>query len=225
VARLTVVTTLGLVAYKLDLPVNLKMHNVFHVSLLKRYHADSITLLPPPPELIKDTLEYDVETILDHRDTKDGRKKVREYLVKWLAYNPEHNTCREPEENVSNCLLVLRSYWAQRNNVRSTRPAKRTNRQRPEAAPVKRRRRLVLGCATVRATPWTGGALGVFLDGQQGAQKVQIAHDGQTDKLLPFRTAFEMQSDCTQTTLASGAITALNSVIHCCLSCLIVPRL
>jgi hypothetical protein len=67
--------------------------------VLKQYHKDDRTVLPPPPELIKDSLEYDVEQILDHRDKKDGRKTAKEYLIKWKGYSPEHNTW-ETEENV-----------------------------------------------------------------------------------------------------------------------------
>jgi Chromo (CHRromatin Organisation MOdifier) domain len=111
-----VLAAVGIVAYRLELPANLKMHNVFHISLLKQYHRDSRTILPPPPELIRESLEYDVESVLDHRDRKEGRKTVKEYLIKWKGYNPEHNTW-EPEDNVKNCLDMLKRYWEDRNKV------------------------------------------------------------------------------------------------------------
>jgi hypothetical protein len=102
---------IGLVAYRVELPPNLKLHNVFHVSLLKLYHPDSRSNLPPPPELVGEDLEYDVEAILQHRSVKHGRKATTEFLIKWAGYPPEHNTW-EPEDNLDNCPDMLKDYWA-----------------------------------------------------------------------------------------------------------------
>jgi hypothetical protein len=125
----TIVEAVGLVAYRLDLPANLKMHNVFHISSLKQYHEDARTVLPPPPELVNDSLEYDVEAVMDHRTRKEGRKTVKDYLIKWKGYNPEHNTW-EPEDNVQNCPELLRAYWEGINRVHSITPTPNTSKRR-----------------------------------------------------------------------------------------------
>jgi len=101
------------VAYQLILPPCMKIHNVFHVSLLNEYKTDGSVHPPPPPTLMGDELEYEVESILLHRDKHPvrGYKIKREFLIKWLGYGPEHNTW-EPQANVSNCPELLSEYWA-----------------------------------------------------------------------------------------------------------------
>jgi hypothetical protein len=61
------------VAYRLQLPDTLKLHTVFHASLLKPYKSDGRVLPPPPPEMIEGEFEYEVESILSHR-FKRGNK-------------------------------------------------------------------------------------------------------------------------------------------------------
>ena len=58
------------------MPVSEKIQDVFHVSLLQRYLWDMTVCIdpPPPPEVIDDEPEWEVETILDHRLVKRGRK-------------------------------------------------------------------------------------------------------------------------------------------------------
>jgi len=58
------------VTYKLELLPTMKIHPVFHVSLLRKYIDPTLVpdrTLPdrPPPVTIDDTLEYEVEAILD----------------------------------------------------------------------------------------------------------------------------------------------------------------
>lgn len=109
VGPFTVVERIGKVAYKLDLPPHMRCHPVFHVSILQPYRCDGRVQPPPVPVAVDGDLEYEVEDILQHRDTRRGTRTVRSYLVKWLGYGPEHNTW-EPERNL-NCDELIAKYW------------------------------------------------------------------------------------------------------------------
>ena len=55
------------VAYKVDLPPGWQIHPVFHVDRLKRYiHSEEFLreVEPPPPILVEDHLEYEVEDLI-----------------------------------------------------------------------------------------------------------------------------------------------------------------
>ena len=97
------------VAYKLDLPSDLHIHPVFHVSLLKPYKEsdDFDRDIPPPPIFIAEQqqTEYEVETILDK---KTIRKKPF-YLVKWLGY-PLHEATWEPLTHVDNAMDLVNEF-------------------------------------------------------------------------------------------------------------------
>jgi hypothetical protein len=103
------------VAYKLALPDSLRIHPVFHVSLLRPY-KDPMTFPgqsrpdPPPPAVtIEDHSEYEVERILDHRTHRNRT----EFLVKWVGY-PEYDASWEPQEHLQNAPEILRAYTASR---------------------------------------------------------------------------------------------------------------
>lgn len=75
-------------AYRLDLPSDVRIHNVFHVQLLEPYVENTIphrTQPPPPPLEVEGEEEYEIEAILD---TKVDKRYLdsRRYLVKWLGY-------------------------------------------------------------------------------------------------------------------------------------------
>ncbi len=128
-----ILKTIGPVAYKLELPANMKIHNVFHVALLKAYRSDTRSYDPPPPITINGDIEFEVETILSHRDRKRGRGSTREYLVKWTGYGPEHNTW-EPERHLSNCSDAIQSYMDRPRRLPAPQAATTTSsRQRTRA--------------------------------------------------------------------------------------------
>ncbi len=107
-----IVQKVGEVAYKLALPATMRIHPVFHVSLLKPYRSNG-TVQPPVilPDVVDNTMIFEVEALLDHRDRKSRSNRLRrEYLVKWAGYGPEHNTW-EPERNLDNCAQKLKEYW------------------------------------------------------------------------------------------------------------------
>ena len=67
-------------AYQLELPASMKIHPVFHASLLEIYHESNILgrSQPTPPSVeIDGCKEYKVESILDYRI----RRGKLEYLV------------------------------------------------------------------------------------------------------------------------------------------------
>jgi hypothetical protein len=109
----TVVQCVGKVAYKIDLPETMKVHNVFHVSLLQPYKSDGKRHMPPPM-LVEGELEFTVESVTAHRVSVVGgaRKHARrtrvEYLTCWEGYGREHDTW-EPASVVEDA-VVLEEY-------------------------------------------------------------------------------------------------------------------
>src|SRR5712672_3609880 len=88
------------VAYQLALPLSWGIHDVFHASLLLPYKETTVhgpNYTRPPPDLIEDAEEYEVEAIVNHRHY--GRQRRLQYLIKWKGYPSSDNTW-EPEENV-----------------------------------------------------------------------------------------------------------------------------
>jgi hypothetical protein len=103
-----IVQAINDVAYKLSLPATMKIHPVFHVSLLKAYSADG-TVQPPPPIEIEGVEEYEVESILQSRFRKSGKRQKEEFLIKWKGYGYEHCTW-ESIDNLTNCPAILAAY-------------------------------------------------------------------------------------------------------------------
>jgi hypothetical protein len=74
----------GAVAYELEIPQGSKIHNVFHVSCLKRAIAQHITPLEVLPPLDEEgQLVLVPEEILEVREKKLWRRSIQEYLIKW----------------------------------------------------------------------------------------------------------------------------------------------
>ena len=99
-----------MVAYEVQLPMNMTIHNVFHVSLLKAYVEGRGPAPPPVPIEVNGELEYEVEYIIDHRVKTMKRHKRTEYFVKWTGYGAEHCTW-EPAENLQNSKQAVQEYW------------------------------------------------------------------------------------------------------------------
>jgi hypothetical protein len=100
------------VVYQLRLPMAWGIHNVFHASLLSPYHettAHGPNFSRPPPELIEGEEEYQVERIMGHWKTGQGKKL--QYLVKWMGYPDSDNTW-EPVEQI-HAPNLIKSYQKQ----------------------------------------------------------------------------------------------------------------
>ena len=87
----------------------MKIHPVFHISLLDCYIESDIPgcVQPPPPPIIVDNneFEYEVEEILDSRLIRNRLY----YLVKWIGYLASDNSW-EPISHLSNCKDLINNF-------------------------------------------------------------------------------------------------------------------
>ena len=100
---------MGPLTYKLRLPRQWKIHPVFHATLLSSYkematHGPSFSM--PPPDLIDEEEEYEVETIVRHKWVKGGSLQD---LVKWVGYLTSENSW-QLEEHLENAKEILEAY-------------------------------------------------------------------------------------------------------------------
>jgi transposase InsO family protein len=95
------------VAFRLELPTPMRIHPVFHASLLRKYKprrgqdGEEIVTPPPAPMVLAEGVEFKVDMILGDRDKEisvrtnahgvPNRRIQKEYLVKWVGYTEEHN--------------------------------------------------------------------------------------------------------------------------------------
>jgi RNase H-like domain found in reverse transcriptase/Reverse transcriptase (RNA-dependent DNA polymerase)/Integrase zinc binding domain/Chromo (CHRromatin Organisation MOdifier) domain/Retrotransposon gag protein/Zinc knuckle/Retroviral aspartyl protease len=113
------------VNYKLQLPETMKIHPVFHISLLEKA-PNNIPLNQETIEVETDTEEYEVEDILDVQ--KIGKENF--YLVKWKGFSTAENTWEPAKHFRTSQDLLLRFHrrnppaepeTTQQGNRRSTR--------------------------------------------------------------------------------------------------------
>ena len=101
------------VTYRLLLPSQMKIHNVFHMDLLTPYietQAYGENYPQPPPEIIDGEEEYEVELIIDDRYIRQGWKRKRQFLVKWKGYPQSENSWVSEED--MHALGLLADYQA-----------------------------------------------------------------------------------------------------------------
>ena len=76
------------VAFELNLPATMRIHPVFHVSLLEPKTKDIIKAFvqpPPPPIVVANQVQYEVQEVLDSR--RSGKSKALQYLIRWKGYS------------------------------------------------------------------------------------------------------------------------------------------
>ena len=115
----SVIQPVGSAAVKLAIPKDWsRIHNVFHVSLVKPYLGADKTQIqqevaPPPVQWLDGEPIYRVEKLLDSRQVKKGRKTVTEYLVRWEGYSSVHDTW-EPRSNLLTCGDLVKQFKLER---------------------------------------------------------------------------------------------------------------
>ncbi len=91
---------MGPIAYRLALPPELdKIHNVFHVSMLKRYRSDASHVISAEEIIIQLDLTYEEEPIriLAQKVKELRNKKIPLVKVLWRHHNTEEATWESEE--------------------------------------------------------------------------------------------------------------------------------
>ena len=102
-------------AYDLNLPQSSKIHNVFHVSCLKRAIGQHITPLEVLPPLYEEgQLILIPEEILEVQEKNLRRRSIKEYLVKWKDLPIEDATWESEQviQEIGAELLVGKQFLA-----------------------------------------------------------------------------------------------------------------
>ena len=123
------------VTYKLSLPPTWNVHPVFHIDLLTPYRETPLhgrNYERPPPDLVANQEEYEVEKVLDVRHY--GRKKTRQYLVKWKGYPDSDNEWVSQEDMSAD--EAIREYEEGLRNKRGANRTKSRARYLMSSSPV-----------------------------------------------------------------------------------------
>lgn len=117
-------------AVQLELPPMMKVHDVFHLSMVKAYRSDG-NVHPPEPLLYETdgSAQWEVDYLLADRIRKkvNGKSQITEYLVRWSGFGAEHDTW-EPSANIHKD--VIKTYRTHKTN-QPARPLSTRKRKAP----------------------------------------------------------------------------------------------
>ncbi|XP_027158427.1 uncharacterized protein LOC113760052 [Coffea eugenioides] len=91
----------GKVAYRLELPSSLsRIHDVFHVSILKKYYSDLTHILQPEEIEIDEALTYEEKPVqlLDRKAKELRNKQIPLVKILWKNHGVEEATWEEEEK-------------------------------------------------------------------------------------------------------------------------------
>jgi Chromo (CHRromatin Organisation MOdifier) domain len=108
-----IVKAISPVVFQLALPLQWRIHDVFHASLLTPYketeeYGENFT--QPPPELIEGQEEYEVEQIIDSR--RWGHAQKLQYLLRWKGYSCAHDSWQDTTE--VHAPRLVKEYYARK---------------------------------------------------------------------------------------------------------------
>lgn len=92
-----VIERVGKLAYRLELPSHMKIHNVISVAHLEPApigedpFARPYQPNPPPVAEDADGADYELDAILNKRTIRRGRKTIQQYLIRWKGYGAQWN--------------------------------------------------------------------------------------------------------------------------------------
>ena len=90
-----VIERIGPVAYRLELPLEIShIHNVFHVSMLRKYVSDPSHILEAPPIELNENLSFEVQLVgIVDQEIKELRNKVISMVkVLWMSDTVKETT-------------------------------------------------------------------------------------------------------------------------------------
>ena len=103
-----VLDRVGPIDYRLSLPPTVKAHNVFHVSLLKKYVHDAnhiidwfVIQVEPEGEFLPEP-----QCILDRKETPLRNQTIAQVKVQWKHFGPDEATW-EMEDAMRQAYLIL----------------------------------------------------------------------------------------------------------------------
>ena len=89
VGPFTVTERVGSLGYRLQLPDTMLVHDVFHACYLRNCKDDHRKRPPPIPKLDEEgEADWEVDTVLDHKEFQKGRSCKLKYLLSftWLWF-------------------------------------------------------------------------------------------------------------------------------------------
>eukprot|EP00253_Pinus_taeda_P006608 PITA_06608 len=94
-----VLARVGSVAYQLALPSHIRIHNVFHVSMLNKYVYDPKHVIKWQNIRVEPEGEVLVEplSILDRREVQLRKRVITQIKVQWQHYGPKEATWEDEE--------------------------------------------------------------------------------------------------------------------------------
>eukprot|EP00253_Pinus_taeda_P012448 PITA_12448 len=94
-----ILARIGPVAYQLALPSHIRVHNVFHVSVLKKHVYDPKHVIRWQDIQVEPEGEVLVEplSILDQREVQLRKRVITQVKVQWRHFGPEEATWEDQE--------------------------------------------------------------------------------------------------------------------------------